>query len=240
LHIIESHLHKLTEYKNIYFDLDNTLWDFEANAKDAFREIFDLHHLWNTITDFDKFISTFCLYNEQLWEKYRLGQIKKEALRIERFSLMLHRLKIPDNNLSRLISDAYLEIMPQKSNTIRYAFEVLDYLKPKYRLFILTNGFREIQSAKLRNSKIVHYFNRIITSEDTHWQKPDRRIFEYALKSANAKKSESLMVGDDLTVDILGAKNFGMDQVFFNRKMISHHMKITYEINELKELMMIL
>ncbi|OFY65032.1 MAG: noncanonical pyrimidine nucleotidase, YjjG family [Bacteroidetes bacterium RBG_13_42_15] len=230
----------MTEYNNIYFDLDNTLWDFEANARDAFREIFDLHHLWNTITDFEKFIETFSVYNEQLWEKYGLGQIKKEALRIERFSLMLHRLKISDNNLSRLISDAYLEIMPQKSNTIRYAFEVLEYLKPKYRLFILTNGFHKTQSAKLKNSGIQHYFSGIITSEDAHWSKPDRRIFEYALKSVNAKKSESLMVGDDLTVDILGAKNFGMDQVFFNRKMISHHMKITYEINQLNELIMIL
>ncbi len=171
--------------------------------------------------------------------KYRQGQIRKEALRIERFSLILNKLDIPDNNLSDKISNDYLKIIPQKSNLVKYAQEVLDYLKPKYQLFVLTNGFHEVQNAKLRNSGIAHYFNRIITSEDTGWQKPDRRIFEFALKSVNAKKSESMMIGDDLHVDITGAKNFGMDQVFFNRKMIPHHLKITYEINELKELKLI-
>jgi putative hydrolase of the HAD superfamily len=231
----------LTKYKNIYFDLDNTLLDFETNARDTFREIFGLYNLWSTITDFKKFVSAFSFYNEQLWEKYRSGQIKKETLKVKRFSLLLRRLKIPDNNnLSRLINDAYMEIMPQKSNVIKHAFEVLDYLKPKYRLFILTNGFHEIQCAKLKNSGLKHYFSGIITSEDSDSLKPDRKTFEYALKSVNAKKSESLMVGDSLLVDVLGAKNFGMDQVFFNRKMISHHMKITYEIKELKELMLIL
>ncbi|MBN2215629.1 MAG: YjjG family noncanonical pyrimidine nucleotidase [Bacteroidales bacterium] len=230
----------MTKYRNIYFDLDNTLWDFETNARDTFREIFDIHHLWNTITDFERFISTFALYNEQSWEKYRLGQIRKEELRIERFCLTLHRLKIPDHNLSGLISDNYLELMPQKSNLVENTLKVLEYLKPRYRLFILTNGFHDIQSAKLENSGIRHYFNGIITSEDTRWSKPDPRTFEYALKSVNAKKAESLMVGDNLILDISGARNFGMDQVFFNRKMISHDMNITYEINELKELMLIL
>jgi putative hydrolase of the HAD superfamily len=220
--------------------LDNTLWDFKSNAIEAFREIFDHHQLWQMIPDFDEFISTFTFYNEQLWAKYRQGHIKKEPLRVERFTLTLSRLGISDSNLSELISNAYLELVPQKSNLIKDAHEVLNYLKSKYRLFILTNGFRETQRNKLINSGIQHCFNGMITSEDAGWSKPDRRIFEYALKSFNAKKPESVMIGDDLHVDIEGAKNFGMDQVFFNRKMISHEVKTTCEINELKELMLIL
>lgn len=230
----------LNRYKNIYFDLDNTLWDFESNAREAFKEIFDIYQLWDRITDFEKFISTFTSCNEQLWEKYRQGQIQKEALRIERFHLTLKQLDIKDNFISRQISEAYLKLVPQKSNLVRYAYEVLDYLKSKYNLFILTNGFHETQNAKLINSGIRNYFSGMITSEDARWSKPDRRIFAYALKSVNARKSESVMIGDDLHVDIEGAKNFGMDQVFYNRKMISHHTKITYEIKELKELMLIL
>lgn len=216
--------------------MDNTLWDFESNAREAFREIFDLHQLWNSITDFEQFISAFTFYNGQLWDKYRHGQIDKESLRIERFNLTLNKLNIADNHLSKIISDAYVELVPQKSNLVKNANEVLAYLKPKYQLFILTNGFHEVQDAKLRNSGIDHYFKRVFTSEDVRWQKPDKRMFAYALKSANARKSESIMIGDDLHVDIAGAKNFGMDQVFFNRNMISHNMKITYEIKALKEL----
>jgi len=231
---------KANQYQNIYFDLDNTLWDFESNAREAFKEIFDRYQLWDRITDFEKFISTFTFCNEQLWEKYRQGKIQKEALRIERFNSTLKQLDIIDDFLSGQINDAYLELVPQKSNLVRFAYEVLDYLKSKYNLFILTNGFRETQNAKLINSGIRHYFSGMITSEDARWSKPDRRIFEFALKSVNAKKSESIMVGDDLHVDIEGAKNFGMDQVFYNRKMISHHMKITCEIKELQELMLIL
>ena len=231
---------KLNKYKNIYFDLDNTLWDFESNAIEAFREIFDRHQLWDRIPNFDEFISTFAFYNEQLWKKYRQGQIKKGPLRIERFLLTLNKLKISDISLSEVISNAYLELMPQKSNLMKHAHEVLDYLKSKYNLFILTNGFHETQNAKLINSGIKQCFSGMITSENARCSKPDRKIFEYALKSFNARKSESVMIGDDLHVDIAGAKNFGMDQIFLNRKMISHDIKTTYEINELKDLLLIL
>ncbi len=159
---------------------------------------------------------------------------------MNRFTLTLGELKISDSSLIELISEAYLELMPQKSNLVKDAYEVLDYLKSKYHLYILTNGFHETQNRKLANSGISHYFSGIITSEDAGWSKPDRRIFEYALKSVHAKKTESLMIGDDLHVDIEGAKNFGMDQVFFNRKKIIHDIKTTCEISELKELMLIL
>lgn len=230
----------MSKYQNIYFDLDNTLWDFKSNAIAAFRDIFDIHQLWEKIPDFDEFVTTFAFYNEHLWNKYRLGQIKKGLLRVERFTLTLDKLKITESSLPEVISNAYLEIMPQKSNLVKDAPKVLNHLKSKYHLFIITNGFHETQNKKLHNSGIRHYFNGIITSEDTGWSKPDRRIFEYALKSVHARKSESLMIGDDLHVDIEGAKNFGMDQVFFNRKMISHDIKTTYEIKELKELMLIL
>jgi putative hydrolase of the HAD superfamily len=239
LYAAASHYKNLNRYRNIYFDLDNTLWDFESNAREAFRDIFDLHQLWDKIPDFEKFISTFAFCNEQLWIRYRQGQIKKVKLRTERFRLTLNKLKISYDSLSGVLSNAYLEIMPQKSNLVRNTNEVLDNLKSKYNLFILTNGFHETQNAKLNNSGIQHFFKRIITSEDANWSKPDRRIFEYALKSVNARKSDSIMVGDDLLVDIEGAKNFGIDQVFFNRKKIPHNMKITYEINDLEDLLLI-
>lgn len=229
----------LSCYKNIFFDLDNTLWDFSANARETFNEIFNIYNLWNTLGSVDRFIEAFIFYNDELWEKYRKGQINKEALRIERFRLTLNKLNIRSKDLPRLISNAYFEMMPQKTILVRHVQEVLEHLITTYRLFILTNGFPEIQLAKIKNSGISSYFDRIITARDAGYKKPDSRIFGYALTTINGKKSESIMIGDDLHVDIEGAMKFGLDQVFFNRKMISHNLPVTYEINDMKELMRI-
>lgn len=229
----------MNKYKHIYFDLDKTLWDFEANIKEAFRDIFNTYNLRNKIPDFENFVDTYTFYNDQLWEKYRNGTIRKDKLKTERFRLTLRKFNINDIDLVKLISEAYLEIIPQKSNLVDNAIDVLTYLKPKYNLYILTNGFPDVQQIKIRNSNLESFFSKVITPEHAGWHKPDRRIFEYALKSANAKKAESIMVGDDLEVDIQGASNFGIDQVFYNTEGIIHDIKVTYEIREFRELLQI-
>lgn len=227
----------MSRYKNIFFDLDNTLWDFTANARDTFNEIFSIFNLWNTIGSIDRFIEAFIFYNDELWDKYRKGQINKEVLRTERFRLTLKKLNIRSKDLSQLISNAYFELMPQKTILMRHAHEVLEYLKTRYHLLILTNGFPEIQQAKIKNSGIDSYFDRVVTARDAGYKKPDSRIFGYALTTINGRKSEAIMIGDDLQVDIEGAMKFGMDQVFFNRKMISHNLPVTYEVKDIKELL---
>ncbi len=230
----------MSKYKHIYIDLDRTLWDFEANANEAFRDIFNIYNLGNIIPDFEKFVETYIYYNELLWNRYSQGKIKKELLRTERFRLTLNRFNISDAKFTKLISESYMEITPQKSILVDGAIETLEYLKTKYSLYILTNGFPEVQYTKIRNSGLDSYFAKIITSEDAGRHKPHRRIFEYALKSVNAKKNESIMIGDNLENDILGAKNVGMDQVFFNKDNIKHDYKITFEINQFRELIRIL
>ncbi|MFO7658845.1 MAG: YjjG family noncanonical pyrimidine nucleotidase [Bacteroidales bacterium] len=227
-------------YKHIYFDLDKTLWDFEANVKEAFREIFGSLRLWDRLPDLEHFVNVYSAYNELLWEKYRNGKIKKSLLRTERFRLTLNKLGINDRLLTEKLSTAYLEITPRKSILVDNALEVLSFLKPKYRLYILTNGFADVQQIKIQNSGLETFFDKVITPEHAGWHKPDRRIFGYALKSVNARKEESIMVGDDIETDIIGAKNFGIDQVFFNISGISHTVDVTYEIRQFKELMDIL
>ena len=206
----------MDKYKHIYIDLDRTLWDFEANAREAFKEIFEMFDLSGMIPDFMEFIDTYVYYNEQLWEKYGKGKIRKDLLRAERFRLTLNRFKIKNSDLVNKISDAYMEITPQKSNLVKGAIETLTYLKSKYNLYILTNGFPEVQYTKIKNCGIESFFKKIITSEEAGWHKPDKRIFQYALKCVNAKKEESLMIGDNLEIDIKGALNFGIDQVVAN------------------------
>ena len=95
---------------------------------------------------------------------------------------------------------------------------VLTELKRKnYKLQIITNGFREVQRAKLNTSGIAHFFDHVFISEDLNYPKPDIRVFQHAIRSSNAKKEKSIMIGDNWETDILGARNFGIDQVYFKK-----------------------
>ncbi|MCR5887335.1 HAD-IA family hydrolase [Hymenobacter sp. J193] len=122
-----------------------------------------------------------------------------------------------------------------------YTYEVLNYLRDKgYRLHLITNGFRDIQYVKLDASRLTEYFEEIVTSECCGHLKPDARIFRHALERTGATAPESLMIGDNLECDVLGAHNAGLDQVYFNPEKRRHFNQITYEISCLSELKEIL
>ena len=228
-------------YRHLYFDLDRTLWDYETNAYEAICEVYDKYNLEPIFKDYDNFWNSFNKYNDALWSQYQKGTIKKEALRVRRFELALLDYKTKNKDLAIKLNDAFLHISPRKPGLISGANEVLDYLKSKsYHMYILTNGFTQIQEIKMESAGLNPYFEKMFTTENTKSQKPKRAIFEHALKSVHARKIESLMIGDDLEVDIIGARNFGMDQVYFNPEKIKHQEKITYEISSLLELKNIL
>ncbi len=145
-----------------------------------------------------------------------------------------------DNILAENLSKDYIRMSPLKTNLFPDTIEVLSYLRKKYILHIITNGFSEIQGVKIKNSVLDVYFETMITSEEADVRKPDKLIFEYSLNKTGAKAEESIMVGDDLIVDILGAKAAGMDQVYFNYNNNKHNESITYEIISLKKLKTIL
>ena len=98
---------------------------------------------------------------------------------------------------------------------------MLKYLSKKYKLHIITNGFHEVQHIKLQHAGLTSYFNEIITSEQMGVKKPNPKIFNYALQKANTSAEESIMIGDDLEVDVLGAEKVGIQGVFFNPKIQS-------------------
>jgi len=225
----------MKKYKYIYIDLDHTLWDYKINSKEALKEMFYLHFLHNRLT-IDDFISCFERNNLKYWTMYRNTEITKDKLRLERFKSTLIDCKINDNILAAKLSDDYTRISPQKTNLIPYAKEILEYLRGSYYLYILTNGFSDVQRRKLKNSGLAEFFEKIITSDEVGYAKPHKKIFHYAVSSVNAKKESCLMIGDDLAADILGAKNYGIDQVYFNPKNNPVHEKITYSISSLIEL----
>lgn len=227
------------KYKYLYFDLDRTLWDFEKNMHETMIFLFNTYLSDKTEADACTFISEFNKIHEMLWEKYRLGQIKKNGLREMRFFLTLKKLGITNKELSVFLNTEYLNICPAKTHLFPGTLEVLEYLNEKYALYILTNGFIETQERKLKNSGIDKFFIKIFSSELIGYNKPNKKIFTYAINYLNAKKAECIVIGDDLVTDIKGAKDYGLDQVFFNPFKQVVKIKPTFEISNLKELITI-
>ena len=227
----------MARYKCIFFDLDHTLWDYETNASETLTEIYHQFELQRIgVPDRASFLSTFKEVNTQLWELYDTGKIHRDVIRFERFHRILQHLGVDDDDLAHRLSEFYIAESPKKGALIAHAPEVLDYLHKKYPLFIITNGFEEIQSTKLTSGGITHYFKGVITSARAGHKKPAREIFDFALQENGFKAHEAIMIGDNLLTDIAGARNATVDTVLFNPQKISHQETTTYEIHDLLEL----
>lgn len=230
------------KYKHIFFDLDHTLWDFDANARVTLEQLhIDLKLVDKGVHDFDLFYKNYLHHNDKLWARYRNGYIKQEELRLKRMWLTLLDFHIADEELTRQLSELFLQLLPTRTLLFPYTKEVLQYLTAKhYHLHIITNGFEKIQHSKLQSSGLDVFFKEVITSEGSNSLKPQKEIFEYALNKAGAKVDESIMIGDSLEVDIMGAISFGMDQVHVNFTDAVQNLKPTYTVKALKELETIL
>jgi putative hydrolase of the HAD superfamily len=225
-------------YKDLFFDLDHTLWDFETNSKETIQELYATCHLAELgIVDFDGFYSTYSAHNHRLWDRYTKGFIKQEELRWKRVYLSLLDFKVANEPLAKEMSQAYLEILPNKKHLFPYTIEILEYLKQKdYKMHLITNGFESVQFKKIKNSGLHDYFIEVITSEASNSLKPQKEIFEYALKNANATVAESIMIGDNESADIQGGINMGMNTIFVNHIQVVPTIPATYTITHLKEL----
>lgn len=189
------------------------------------------------INDFDEFYARYTVHNDKLWERFRNGFIKRDELRWKRIWLTLLEYKIGDTSLAHELSTAYLEILPTQNRLIPHAKELLEHCKSKeYTMHLITNGFETTQWLKLQYSGISGYFNQVITSEKSNSLKPHPEIFEYAQRVTGALAENSIMIGDALEIDILGAINAGWDQAFYNPKKKPHVRKPTYEVAFLNEL----
>ena len=228
------------KYRIIFFDLDHTLWDFDTNAYDCIRELYEEYELQQA-AEFEAFFTTYEKINQRLWTEYEAGNLRKDVLRSLRFHLTMKNFGIDDYDLAERFGRAYTDNCPRKTNLFPHAKEVLDYLRPKYQMAIISNGFPEVQDIKLKACGIADYFDKVFISEVVGYQKPRPEIFHAAVTAFNTKKRHCLMIGDSWERDILGAQNYGIDQVYFNPKQQQQQgRKATYEIASLKELLEIL
>jgi len=216
-------------YDHLFFDLDNTLWDFTTNSRLAMEQTLEQTKLIQKLSSFDAFFVVYEQINHSLWNDYHSKRITKQRLIVERFSRSMQSFGIIDYNWNELNS-LYLENMALQTQLFPGTIETLTTLKSKgYQMHIITNGFREVQHLKLINCGLAKFFTKVFISEDIQTTKPHRQIFEQALKSTNAQKKRSIMIGDSWETDIVGALKFGMDQIMFLNKgnnEIPDHIKL--------------
>ena len=225
-------------YRHLFFDLDHTLWDFETNAHETLEQLFaDYDLARHGRFTFAEFSQRYSDVNHALWRLYQSNKVTQQQLRETRFVRTLSRLGVAEADIPADISARFTDILPRKAAVFPHTHEVLTYLKAKgYRLHLITNGFEDVQQIKLASSRLTPYFEEIITSEHSGFLKPDPRMFAHALARTGATAVESLMVGDNLECDVLGAYNAGIDQVYFNPGKRRHFAQTTYEISSLDEL----
>ena len=218
---------------DVFFDLDHTLWDFDKNSELAFDRIF--REKYPQINTFD-FIEKYVPINQACWKLYQRDKITHQELRYKRLKLSFDALNLEMSDLEiSQIADNYIDLLTENNHLFEGVIEVLEYLKPKYKLHIITNGFAVVQDKKINNASLSGYFATITNSELAGVKKPNSIIFDYAINVANASKKNSIMVGDCLDADINGALNAGLDAIFFNEKNIDVPENIK-QINHLLEL----
>lgn len=221
------------QIKALYFDLDHTLWDFEANSALAFKSLFEEYDI---ALDLHQFLAVYIPNNNVYWKRYRTGEIDKETLRFERLKTVFDALNYPTaNTLIDDLSDAYIQTLPEYNVLFEGAIEMLTALKPHYALHVITNGFQDVQYFKMRNSGLLPFFDSITDSSSVGVKKPDPRIFEHALTVGQVAPNQAAMIGDNLEADIEGALAAGMHAIHFmplEKKHPSHYT----EIDKLHEL----
>lgn len=231
----------IMQYKNLFFDLDDTLWAFSQNARDTFEEMYHKYGYHRYFQSFRHFYELYEQRNVELWVEYGNGQITKDELNRQRFLYPLEAVGVGDATLAKAFSDDFFAVIPTKERLMPHAREVLEYLAPKYNLYILSNGFQQLQYHKMRSSEIDSYFKKVVLSDDIGVLKPWPEIFHFALSATQSELRESLMIGDSWENDIVGAHGVGMHQVFFNvTGRTEFPFKPTYQIADLKELLELL
>ena len=231
------------KYKDLFVDFDDTLYDTHGNSVIALRETFEAFRLERWFPDPQTFYDAYWLANIDLWTRYSRGEITRDYLIVERFRRPLSEgrgLEITEA-LCLEMSDRFLEFCATKSGVVEGAHELMDYLKGRgYRMHMTSNGFHEVQYKKLAASGLRDYFDTIILSEDAGANKPSKAFFDYALAKSGASVDTTMMIGDNLQTDIIGAHDVGLDTILFNRWDVQPSDIPTHTVAALREIMQIL
>ena len=220
----------MKKFKDVFFDLDHTLWDFDKNSKYTFKKILNDNKI---NIDLDDFLATYIPINSNYWSLYRENNISKDKLRYGR---LIDTFKALDRDVSTEIisklSNDYIKHLSSFNFLIDGTISILKYLNGRYKLHIITNGFQEVQNLKLINSGIDNFFDTITNSEMAGVKKPNEKIFQLAINKAKTDFDSSIMIGDNLEADVQGALNVGMNAILFNY----HKVNVPKGVNSINKL----
>ncbi|MBL4862324.1 MAG: YjjG family noncanonical pyrimidine nucleotidase [Crocinitomicaceae bacterium] len=223
--------------KHLFFDLDKTLWDLEKNSKAALEILYTDLNLSDYTRSFNSFHKTYKKINAELWYRYGQGKITREELRFKRFMETLKRFQITDVALANTLNEVYSSISPYQTNLFPEAINTLEALKKdNHTLHIITNGFKDVQYIKLEKSGLRDYFDVIVCSDEIGKNKPALDVFQYAMTNAKADPTESIMIGDDYRVDVVGAIRAGMQGILFDPEYSYRDGTHEWHINALKQI----
>lgn len=227
----------MPHYRHLLFDLDNTLWNFTNNARSALHDVYSTYQVEKYYPNFDAYYNCFEEHNVALWRLYGTDKITKDFLHTERFLAPLRKFGIINESLAKEMGTYYLEQCCVKTEVMPNTFSTLDYLQDRYRLHIVSNGFKEVQYKKMQHSGLYKYFDTIFLSDIIGVHKPNPDFFAHVFTKIPAQKNECLVIGDNFEADIEGAMNFGIDQVFYSPETVEINSPTpTYVIRDLAEL----
>ena len=231
------------KYKDLFIDFDDTLYDTYGNSVISLCETYEAYHLDRYFATPQVFYDAYWAANIDLWTRYSKGEITRPYLIVERFRrpLSVGRGLEVTEQLCLEMSDRFLDFCSSKSGVVEGAHQLMDYLKRKgYRMHMCSNGFHEVQYKKLTACGLKDYFDTVVLSEDAGFNKPSKQFFDYALKMSGAHKETTIMIGDNLQTDIVGAHDAGFDTILFNRWGVAPSLVPTHIVATLREIMDIL
>lgn len=230
----------MKQYKHLLFDLDHTLWDFDANCKETLHELYAAYQLKELgVPARSIFYKEYMVVNNDLWGKYNNNQVTKQEMRNQRFNRVLAQFGITNHELGVQLEDEYLDRCPRKPTLVSGTIPLLDKVKSGYELSIVTNGFDTTQSIKMKASGLEPYFNRVFTSESTGYKKPNPLFFDHVLDQLDAQPAQCLVIGDNPSSDIKGARHAGIDSLWVNLQGFKRSERATYYADDLKEALLL-
>ena len=228
------------KYSTIFIDLDDTLIDTLGDSLVNLRGLYNDYNLHRYFATVDDFLHVYSDNSRQLWGKYNKGEIDKDTLIKERFRNPFRNFADVDTDFLETMNTDFLGRMVRRPNHIDGAIEILEHLKPRYSIVVISNGFSELQYHKIENAGLSPYIDKVILSDEVGVNKPHPAIFEFALRSSEIDARSAVMVGDNIHTDISGAMNSNIDQLWFNPQKEEADIRPTYTISALCEIKQIL
>lgn len=218
----------MKKYRAVFLDWDDTVGDWIGSSTQAHRVLFDEHHFAEFVPSFDEWLSVYRAHNNDLWDAYAAGTITRDFLHIDQFlwpicqfmHMPVETAPAAMRERCRLMGDEYIELTNRFCALTADAQRVLEYLSQRYPLTIVSNGYVEAQYYKMEHTGAKPFFKFTVFSEEAGVMKPDPRIFDIAIQRNRAlmpdlQPDECIMIGDSYHSDILGAKNAGIDAIWW-------------------------